>query len=405
VRPPLTTGRARNGDRGAAPSVSARSVSLIAALLAVAAALPATALAAGAPGFQVTVTRHYGARGDASGFSAVLALSRTDAWAFGGTNPGGGGAPVALRWNGLLWRPWRLPAGLTDFISDASAVSARDIWAVSYAGGYALHWNGTRWTVAKRWRRHATLTGVTALGPADVWAFGTSNDGMRGMGTWHFDGHGWARVSGPAGDIYRACALSPANIWAVAATRLGGGFVEHFDGRSWRAEGAGAAALAGLNLDAVLALPGGGVWVAGNLRLPRGDGPLVLAHFNGRTWVRLRTGWQADTERLAPDGAGGLWITADDAGLGGGSLIGHLSSWGQLTWTPVREGLGSGLSDVAAVPGPGLEPVWLSGGYLTAAGGDAAIWGRGLGPRAAEVTSRPDPLREAARDNEARRTA
>lgn len=360
---------------------------LAAALLAVAAAAPAPALAGTVPRFAVTLARHFGRPGDASGFSAVIALSRADAWAFGGTNPGGSGAPVAMRWDGALWRPGRLPAGLTDFISDASAVSGRDIWAVSYAGGYALHWNGERWTVAKRWRRHAMLTGVTAAGPADVWAFGTASDGVRGLGTWHFNGRGWARVPGLASDIYRASALSPADIWAVAATRLGG-FVEHYDGRSWRVAGAGAPALAGLRLDAVLALPGRGVWVAGNQRLPRGDGPLALVHFNGRTWDRVRTPWQAGTERLAADGAGGLWITADDPARGAGSLIGHLTRRGRLTWTPVHAGLGSGISDVAAVPGPGLQPVWLSGGFLTQAGGDAVLWSRRGGPGGAEVTSR-----------------
>jgi hypothetical protein len=335
------------------------------------------------PGWRMSLTRHYGAAGDASGFSALVALSRTDAWAFGGTNPGGAGAPVALQWNGSSWRPWPLPAGLPDFIGDASASSSRDIWAVSYAGGYVLHWNGTRWLVARRWRRPDILTGVTALSPSDVWVFGTANDGVPGLGTWHFDGRTWTQVGGLAGQIYRASAVSPRSIWAVAATRQGG-FLVHYDGRSWQRAGAASPALAGLTLDAVLAQRDG-VWAAGNQWRPRGDGALVIVHFNGRQWIRTGTSWPADTERLAPDGAGGIWITADNAGASGGSLVGHQTRAGQLTWSPLQDGLGSGISDVASGigPGPGPGPVWLTGGFLTPAGGDAAIWSRPGGSRAA----------------------
>ena len=375
----------------------ARAAALFAGLLAVLTACtvagPAVAAqAARVPEWRATMTRHYGAPADASGFSAVIALSRTDAWAFGGTNPGGAGAPVALQWDGESWRSWPLPSGLQDFIGDASASSATDIWAVSYAGGYVLHWDGSHWLVAKRWHRHDVLSGVTALGPADVWTFGTAADGMPGLGTWHFDGRSWTQPAGIAQKIYRASAVTPDDIWAVAATRRGG-FIEHYDGRSWQLAGAGSAALAGLTLDAVLAVPGGGVWAAGNLNLPHGaPGPLVIVHFNGRHWTRTITPWLADTERLAPDGSGGLWITADDAAASGGSLVGHLSSAGQLSWMPLRDGLGSAISDVAVGlgPGPGAGPVWLSGGFLTQTGSDAAIWsGPGGSPAAPGAGGQP----------------
>jgi hypothetical protein len=193
----------------------------------------AVARAATPPGWRAAVTRHYGPPDDASGFSSVLALGRAAAWAFGGTNPGGAGAPVALQWNGTSWRPAALPAGLGGFIGDASASSAADIWAVSYSDGYVLHWDGSRWLVAKRWHRHSVLTGVTALGPSDVWAFGTTADGQPGLGTWHFDGRSWAQPAGLAQQVYRASAVTPADIWAVAATRQGS-FIEHYDGRAWR---------------------------------------------------------------------------------------------------------------------------------------------------------------------------
>src|SRR5258707_607647 len=83
----------------------------------------------------------------------------------------GTSTPIAERCNGQRVTPSRLPARLTGFISDATAPSPRDIWAVSQYGGYVLHWNGRRWHVARRWRG-GQITDVAAATPKDVWVFG-----------------------------------------------------------------------------------------------------------------------------------------------------------------------------------------------------------------------------------------
>jgi hypothetical protein len=332
--------------------------------------------AAGPAGWRMVATRHYGDPDDASGYSAVVAAGRSSAWAFGGTNPGGGSVPAAARWAGGQWRPWPLPAHLSGFIGDASAASSRDIWAVSYSSGYVLHWNGTRWRVAKSWHQHDVLTGVTALSPTNVWVFGTTTTGTRGLGTWHFTGRGWARAGGRANEIYRASAVSWRDIWAVAANARGG-FVEQYDGRSWRRARTGRL-LADTRLDDVLALSHRDVWVVGNLQTRHGDGRMLIAHYDGRRWTRVLTRRHADIGRLAPDGAGGIWITADNTGTRSDALIGHLPRHGRLTWTTLRHGLGSGVSDIAV--NRDTSRVWLSGGFLTRAGGDAAIWSRGSVP-------------------------
>lgn len=323
---------------------------------------------ASADGWQVALTRHYGTARDASGYSAVVSPGRLDVWAFGGTNPGGASIPVAMHWTGTRWQPWPLPRGLSGFIGDASAPSSRDIWAVSYGGGYILHWNGKHWSVARRWRDHDVATGVTALGPADVWVFGTTVTGAHGTGTWHFNGHAWSRVTGLAGHIHRASGVSGRDLWAVAATRHGG-LIEHYNGHRWRRVGSGAT-LAGASLDDVLARSARSVWVVGNLHARRGEGKLVVAHYDGRRWHSTRTRWLADTSRLAPDGAGGVWITADNVGNSGQALIGHLLD-GHLSWTMVRHDQGSGISDVTT---SASGRVWASGGVLTQAGGDAVVW-------------------------------
>jgi hypothetical protein len=349
----------------------------------------ATAQAAATLGWRIAAVRHYGAAHDASGFSAVITPGRKTAWAFGGSNPGGVSLPVAMQWNGQRWHSWALPRGLTGFISDASAPAGDDIWAVSYAGGYVVHWNGTRWSVARRWSQHTPITGVTALSPTDVWVFGTTTAGLSGMGTWHFNGQSWARVSGPASEIYRASAVSRHDIWAVAANRKGG-FIEHYNGRRWRAVRTGQA-IGRTRLDDVLAVSRSSVWVVGNLQDRQGDGRLILAHFNGRDWTRISTPWHADTGRLAPAPDGGVWVTADNTGASDTALIGHLCPGCHASWAVVKWGEGSGISDIAVSRRTGT--VWLSGGFLTRTGGDAAVWCRRFRHSRADQDDQADDVR------------
>jgi hypothetical protein len=346
------------------------------------AAVPGTTRVIGVPSvlrpadWHMIAIRHYGHPADASGYSAVVAPGRSGAWAFGGTNPGGNSVPVAERWIAGQWRSSPLPAHLTGFIGDASAPSSRDIWAVSYSSGYVLHWNGARWRVAKSWRQHGVLTGVTALSATNVWVFGTTTGGFRGLGTWHFNGRTWTRAQGRANEIYRASAVSGRDIWAVAANSHGG-FVEHYDGRTWQRARTGRL-LAGTRLDDVLAVSRRDVWVVGNLQTRHGDGRLLIAHFDGRHWKRAVTRWDGDIGRLAPDGSGGVWVSADNTGASSDVLIGHLPRHGRPTWRTLRHGLGSGVSDIAV--SRGTHDVWLSGSFLTRAGGDAALWSRGPAP-------------------------
>jgi hypothetical protein len=337
------------------------------------AARPLLARSASGDGWRMAIERHYGPAHDASGYSAVVAPSQSDIWAFGGTNPGGTSSPVAVRLDGSHWRPWTLPAGLSGFISDASAPTRRDIWAVSDSASFVLHWNGTHWLVIRGWHRSGLVSGITALSPTNVWLFGTSAGGARGLGTWHFNGQSWARVTGSAGEIHVASAVSRRDIWAVAATRRGG-FIEHFDGHSWRRADPGRR-LDGATLDSVVALSHDNVWVVGNLTTRQGgEGRLVLAHLVGRRWYTTVTPWDADTGRLAADGEGGVWITADAVGVRTDALIGHLTPNEPATWDSVQYGLGSGITDIAVNSGTGAA--WLTGGVLTRAGGNAAVWSR-----------------------------
>ena len=321
----------------------------------------------GRSAFRITVSRHYGAPENASGYSAIVVTGNREAWAFGGTNPGGPSKPVAERWNGRTVTQSALPAGLTGFISDASAPSATDIWAASEYGRYVLHWNGMRWRVAMR-RRVGLITGLTAVSPDDVWVFGTTATGIHEAGTWHFDGRSWSRAAGAAGSIYRASAASRRDIWAIAASPRADSILR-YDGATWRPVRTGHV-LAGVALHDILATSDRSVWVVGD-EISKGAVGLVLAHWNGARWTRIPTSMRAQAGRLARGAHGGVLITAA-ADTTASGLILQASAVGWRPAVTIRSGLGSGVSDVALVHG--TWSLLASGGILTRLGGDAVIW-------------------------------
>lgn len=318
---------------------------------------------------RVAAIKHYGPPGNASGFSVIVATGARQAWAFGGTNPGGPSAPIAARWNGSTLTPSTLPGGLTGFINYASAPAANDIWAAGEYGRYVLHWDGQHWRIARQWRS-GQITGLTAISASDVWIFGTTITGSRTLGSWHFDGTAWRQVTGAAGSICRASAVSHSDIWAIAANS-GAPVIIRYDGPTWSRVRTGPA-LDGLQLQDILALSNSNVWVAGDEVSRTGLPRLELAHWNGRSWTRLAPGLPAWAGRLAPGPHGDVLLTATPANASATGLIVHAFPHGWGATIVVADGLGSGVSDVALAPRSSF--LWATGGILTRLGGAAAIW-------------------------------
>jgi hypothetical protein len=348
--------------------------SVFAAIATLAADLPARA--ADHPTWQIIDKVHYGSATNASGYSAVITPTKNDAWVFGGTNPGGPSSPTAEHWNGQHWQSWPLPAGLNGFIVAAAASSPNNIWAAG--DSYVLHWNGAKWTIAKTWSQSGEITSVVAISRSDVWVFGSSTfSGEASLGTWHYNGHTWARVAGTSG-LYRASAVSQNDIWAITVSPRGGSVV-HYNGTAWKDVPAADAALANTQLDDVLAASWHNVWVSGTSPVNAADGHLVLAHWNGRSWKRFTAPWPVEQpERFATDGQGGIWIPVVTGGDSPATWILHVSRTGTWTRTQIAAGsdAGVGVGDLALVPG--TTTLWGTGGLLTTTGGDAAIWDHDL---------------------------
>jgi hypothetical protein len=319
-------------------------------------------------GSLMTVPEHYGQPGNFSGYSAIAVTGRRTAWVFGGTNPGGSSSPVAVDWNGSTVTVARLPAGLTGFISAASASSASNVWAVSDYGRYALRWNGRSWQVARRWHR-GQITGVVAISARDVWVFGTTPGGTRGTGSWHFDGRSWSEVSGLAARIYQASAWHR-DIWAIAASKHGD-HIERFNGTAWWRVRIGKT-LNGVEPASIVAVSDRDVWVLSNTVGKELPGRLVLAHWNGFCWRRITTRIHAWAGQLAVGRKGGVLVTATPVTAPESGEILEVSAEGRVSAFTVGSMLGSGVSDVTLARGS--QAMWATGGELTQSGSDAAIW-------------------------------
>jgi hypothetical protein len=305
-------------------------------------------------------------QGQNSDVTAAVAVSRTEGWAFSGN---GIYAPAAFRRAGPAWTRVPFPGASGEAVVAAGATSPADVWAFTTgARSQALHWDGTAWTVAHSFP--LSVGGAVVLGPDDVWAFGEPGAFGPAVSDWHFNGATWA-PSPATGGLEGGSALSASSIWA-----FGGARVAHWDGRSWTFT-----SVAGLlpdvphpaagshpAVDAIYAQSADSVWAVGNGNSAARGGPLVVLHYDGRTWSRaaMSTAFAGYgiLGQLAPDGRGGLWIPMPDTTGGPGHLVHYAAGHLTAAVLPVRPAL-IDVESVTRVPGTAQV---LAGGFTHAPG-------------------------------------
>jgi hypothetical protein len=371
-------------------------------MIASAAVLAGTVLPAHAatPGWRQVYSHHYGAAANFPTYAAVAALSPTSAWALGGTDASYGTGttqvPVILHWNGKAWSASGAPSGVTGTITAVSAPAANDIWAITGASGWILHYDGHVWRVAKHITGFGQLTGVTAVSPTNVWVFGGPG-ADPGLGTWHYNGKTWAHLTtGSAWGLESASAVSARDIWAVGSTVSPGSSIDRFNGSAWTQVSAKSLPPGQWQYTGIWASSDKNVWVSASLSASNSDVPYLL-HYNGITWSKWALPWAVTTGNVAliaaptPDGAGGLWFTGFTMHNGPGNdftrtlYVVHRSASG--TWGRVKTGSfidtnstftpsGADLGGLALVPG--TRSLWGVGfTELPTIGGDAVIWAYG----------------------------
>jgi Carboxypeptidase regulatory-like domain len=222
-------------------------------------------------------------------FSAVDALSPTDAWAVGHFEQNGDlhPRPLVERWDGNAWSsvavPWREEGELLG----VAAVAPGDVWMVGgyQAGGSALiaHWDGTALSVVP----HPSpggfnrLFAVAAIAPDDVWAVGEYSNEISRTLALHWNGSTWTHVPTPSGEGYNrlfgVTALASDDVWAVGDD--GNSTLSlHWDGSSWTRVPTPSPGSAP-KLRAVSASLDGEVWAVGD------DGPdAITMRWDGSKW-------------------------------------------------------------------------------------------------------------------------
>ncbi len=348
-------------------------IGLAAAALAATAWLPGAAAAS--TGWQVAFQAHTGASTIFNGLVSVSATGKASAWAVGGTDLSGStpGAPLAEQWNGTSWQAATLPSGLTGALGAVSTPASNDVWAVSQLTGYALHWDGTSWSVARTWPEHqlaTEITAVTAFSPADVWVFGGPG-AYPGIGTWHLRGSTWHKVTGLAGAISTASAISRSDMWAIGADQVSpDDILLRYNGTTWQQ--VTSTALNGLQFGDILALSDSNVWVTAT---KEGRLPQQLLHFDGTNWTSVAVPSGVQLRKIAPDGSGGLWFSAA-RNSSQAPVAEHRSATGTWSSHPLSTGAGQVFGMALT---PGTTSLWASG-YLQSSGGtgsDAVIWSHG----------------------------
>ena len=241
--------------------------------------------------------------------AGVATQSAASAWAVGYSSvsipPRVYHRALIEHWNGTTWRVVPTPqAGTSDSdLWGVTALSASNAWAVGNENiGFfqfrplVEHWNGAAWTLVRvpsppLTGVGASLLGVAATSPRNIWAVGSyaTGTGFQPL-IEHFNGTRWAlipaKVAGTAG-LNQVSFLAPSDGWAVGST---GGvsrtqpLIEHWNGQHWAAARTphipGSAGLAD-----VLALTPHLAWAAGSYSPPNGHNRTLIERWNGRAWT------------------------------------------------------------------------------------------------------------------------
>ncbi len=153
----------------------------------------------------------------------VTASSPTEVWA-------GGGAHVH---NSVVWKldkgTWQADMnwpGAGEFVHTIQCIG-NNVWAGTSDGSiYHKKEKSTTWN--RILQGGPAITGLTVLGPDDIWAAGSmyneSTETWSG-GVLHYDGSKWQRWDGLYHDVF---AVSGSDVWASA-----GQDIMHYDGSRW----------------------------------------------------------------------------------------------------------------------------------------------------------------------------
>jgi hypothetical protein len=324
--------------------------------------------------------------------AAVAAISPTNAWAVGSTDPSISSinATLTMQWNGSKWSIVSSPnvGSFGNELFGVAAVSANDVWAVgSYVNSNQIQqtlieqWNGTSWSVVSSPNVGASyngLTGVSADSANDVWAVGYSRATTdRGFSTLveHWNGTQWSVVSSPnpglsSNMFYSVKAVSSTDVIAVGQATNNSGpdqpLVEQWNGSAWNVASTPTApnssTLYGVAATATNA------WAVGQFLAPQTPGTqnFGLQTVNG-TWSisSIPSVGTADNTLYGATAIsdGDVWAVGTNLNTSGNNQT-TIEQWNGTSWSVVSSpSPGRGNNILMGAAGTSANDVWAVGGY------------------------------------------
>jgi hypothetical protein len=290
-------------------------------------------------------------------FFDVAAISNANVWAVGQVWDSKGDTiyqPLIRHFDGSGWQTVTIP-GSPKFETDQVTASAADnVWVIgltpnSVAHSMAYRYDGSHWHNIPV-PRLTYLQGAVALGPDNVWAYGSSGSVFAphcdvSASEFHWNGRRWQGYCLDKGNLIPEgiSASGRNNLWLAGAVWVGKverAVVYRWNGTGWHNTDLPRALT---DVPGVSALSPASVWLGWFTRTSS-----HALHWNGHRWLTqaIPAEVPADPTNVVPDGRGGYWF-GDSAILTG------------TTWTsvPAIEATG-GFGSVFRIPGTEsfLEP-------------------------------------------------
>jgi hypothetical protein len=173
----------------------------------------------------------------------VSASAGNDVWVFGLSDSSPVAGSMAYRFDGAHWH--KIPVPAETFLQGAVALGPRNVWAygssgtVSPPGGDSsasiFHWNGSSWRGYNLDNGNLLPESISASAANNVWIAGAVWTGASKQAlAYRWNGTGWHKAAMPRvlTDGPGVTALSPSNVWVGWYTETAAR-VTHWDGHHW----------------------------------------------------------------------------------------------------------------------------------------------------------------------------
>jgi hypothetical protein len=298
---------------------------------------PGTAGASSTAWYQVYQARVSGS------FFQTAAISKNNIWAVGDTNTAAGKPsyrPFVRHFNGSSWQVITIPHATGSRADWVTASGAGNVWVGGFknspvATTVVYRWNGAHWAKIPMPAMTA-LQGVTALGPDNVWAFGTSGTVFDDI--FHWNGSRWQYyLANTINFVPQAISASgPRNVWVSGFAYRGSKQVAaayRWNGRAWNRVSMPRRVLNDGG-PGVTAVSPSNVWIGWDDTTSE-----HALHWNGHHWLTVTSSDFEDPMDIVPDGEGGYWFGAQAILTGS-------------TWTTEEvPGFTGDFGDVTRIPG------------------------------------------------------